>query len=342
ACRIAVEKGGLLMAWVGLGEPDTEFDPVAVWGENNGYLEAIRVTSSATHSSGRGPAGQAFRTTEPAWNNDIEADAGSFASKAEALQRGYRSCAAFPLKVSGKVVGVYVVYSDQPGYFDTEELELLNALAENLSFAVESREREQQRLRAEADLSAALHLQKLILESVGEGIYGLDSDGCIVFGNPAATAMLGYRDAEIVGAHFHALNHRHLDCRASLAGECPICQTLRDEQVRRVEHEVFVRKEGGSISVEYICSPLRSEMGVVTGAVVSFRDITERRNAEERLRRTQERYQHLFEQDLTADFVCDPEGQLLLCNPSFARTFGYTSPEEVLADPPQLFQNDAE
>lgn len=149
ACRIAVERGGLLMAWVGLAQPDGSLLPVASWGDDAGYLASITVWFTPELLGGRGPAGRAFRTRQPSCSNDIAADAETFASRAEALARGYRSCAAFPLTRGDRATGVFVVYSGTAGDFDTEELHLLGALAGNLSFADEAQHRDEERQRIE-------------------------------------------------------------------------------------------------------------------------------------------------------------------------------------------------
>jgi PAS domain S-box-containing protein len=139
ACRIAVEKGGMAMAWVGLVEPDGQvLHPIAQWGRDEGYLDAIEVRTTAEGREGRGPAGRAFRAGAPVCCNDIEADDETFASRNEALKRGFRSCAAFPIRSDRQTIGVLVVYGNQPNFFDDEELKLLNALAENISYAVDS------------------------------------------------------------------------------------------------------------------------------------------------------------------------------------------------------------
>ena len=98
ACRIAVERGGFLMAWVGRNDPDRRtLVPVARWGKDDGYVDSIHISTDPLHVTGLGPGGTAFRTGVPAVCNDIEADDQFFAFRREALERGFRSCAAFPL-----------------------------------------------------------------------------------------------------------------------------------------------------------------------------------------------------------------------------------------------------
>lgn len=156
ACRIAVEKGGLLMAWVGLVDASTGvLQATAHWGRDDGYLDTILVHTSARLPEGLGPGGEAFRTGRSAVCNDIEADGQFFASRTEALARGYRSCAGFPLMLDGKSIGVFLVYAGEAHYFDEPELQLLGALAENFSFAISARRSDQQRSQMQSALQAS-------------------------------------------------------------------------------------------------------------------------------------------------------------------------------------------
>ncbi|MEO0941096.1 MAG: PAS domain-containing sensor histidine kinase [Cyanobacteria bacterium J06642_12] len=122
---------------------------------------------------------------------------------------------------------------------------------------------------------------QLILNSVGEGIYGLDINGNVTFVNPAAAEMIGWDMASLIGQSMHAvLHHSHSDGTHYPRETCPIYAAFKDGAVRRVTDEVFWRKDGSSFPVEYISTPMRDEQGILVGAVVTFRDITERKWAE--------------------------------------------------------------
>lgn len=125
---------------------------------------------------------------------------------------------------------------------------------------------------------------RLILDAAGEGIYGIDLEGKTTFVNNAAQAMLGWTAQDLLGEDIHAMiHHHHLDGRAYLSRECPIYHSFRNEQVNRVEDEVFWHKDGHPIQVEYVSTPIYDQK-VLAGAVVIFRDITERRESERKLR----------------------------------------------------------
>ena len=124
---------------------------------------------------------------------------------------------------------------------------------------------------------------QLILRAAGEGIYGVNSEGKTTFVNPAAERMLGWGADELVGRDIHSIvHHTHHDGRHYPHEDCPIYAAFRDGAVHRVDNEVFWRKDGKPVWVEYTSTPIR-DRGIVVGAVIVFRDITERRESEERL-----------------------------------------------------------
>ncbi len=125
---------------------------------------------------------------------------------------------------------------------------------------------------------------RLILAAAGEGIYGVSSDGITTFLNPAAEQMLGYRAEDIVGHDMHELIHHHrIDGSSYPTKECPIYNAFKEGKVNSVDNEVFWKKDGTPIPVEYTSTPI-IESGRVIGAVIVFRDITERRQSEDSLR----------------------------------------------------------
>lgn len=130
---------------------------------------------------------------------------------------------------------------------------------------------------------------QLILNAVGEGVYGLDLDGNVTFVNPAAAQMIDWTMEELIGRSMHTvLHHSHCDGSPYPHKTCPIYAALHDGSTHRVMDEVFWRKDGTSFPVEYISTPMRNQEGILIGAVVTFRDITQRRWAEQILERTNE------------------------------------------------------
>ncbi|MGZ2256619.1 sigma 54-interacting transcriptional regulator [Roseobacter sp. A03A-229] len=124
----------------------------------------------------------------------------------------------------------------------------------------------------------------LILEAAGEGIYGINAMGQATFVNRAAQKMLGWSSEDLIGRDLHAtIHHKHLNGEHFPAHTCPIYASFRQEETKRVDDDVFWRKDGKPILVEYVSTPIYDH-GVLAGAVVIFRDVTERKENERKLR----------------------------------------------------------
>ena len=136
---------------------------------------------------------------------------------------------------------------------------------------------------AEDELAHVKRQNELILEAAGEGIYGLDCEGKTTFLNPAAAHMLGFDTNALIGQPMHALlHHTRPDGSPFPKEECPIYAAFKDGAVHHVDDEVFWRKDGSSFPVDYTSTPIH-ENGKLAGAVVVFKDITERKQAEQEL-----------------------------------------------------------
>lgn len=128
-------------------------------------------------------------------------------------------------------------------------------------------------------------LERQLLGALDEGVYGVGPDGRCTFINPAALRLLGYAsEDEVLGKDNHALFHwRRADGTPYPPEQCPVHQTLQDGQVRQAEDEWFWRKDGTGLPVSLLISPVEGDDGI-RGAVVAFRDITERKRMLETLR----------------------------------------------------------
>ena len=126
----------------------------------------------------------------------------------------------------------------------------------------------------------------LLLESTGEGIFGIDMAGRCVFVNRSAAQMLGWPADALIGRNMHeTIHHSHDDGRHYPEGDCPIFNAFRRGLPCRIADEVLWRADGSSFWAEYSSHPIL-EHGVVQGAVVTIVDISQRREAEALLRRT--------------------------------------------------------
>lgn len=134
-----------------------------------------------------------------------------------------------------------------------------------------------------AELAKAKRQNELILHSVGEGICGMDLDGRITFVNPSVAQIIGWDPDELIGRNAHAtFYHTQSDGCFHPTEECPIYSTLKNGNTKYTVNEEFLRKDGTRFPVEFMSTPIMEE-GNLVGAVMVFRDITERKRAEEEI-----------------------------------------------------------
>ena len=177
ACRIVVEDGNFLMSWIGTVDPATLLvKPVAhCCGDYEGsYIDGL-VVSVKDIPEGRGPIGNVIRGGGHVICNDIENDPSMAPWRDKALRYGYRSSAAFPLRMGTDVIGAMTIYSGDPHFFNNEEIELLDTLAADISFAIESIEAETQAKLAKERLLQSNTLLKTISRAQSEFILDINT-----------------------------------------------------------------------------------------------------------------------------------------------------------------------
>ncbi len=185
-----------------------------------------------------------------------------------------------------------------------------------------------ERKRVEDTLERLRHLYGLLLTSAPDGIYGIDLQGNAIFVNPAAARMLGSSGEKLLGRHMHDVaHHTKPDGTRYSSEECPIYRALCGGVIQHVADDVFWRADGTSFPVEYTSTPIVEQNGIV-GAVVMFRDITERKRAEAELCESEARLRAILDNSPGMVFLKDTEGRYLDVNCQFERTF-HVNREEI-------------
>ena len=193
-----------------------------------------------------------------------------------------------------------------------------------------------ERKRAEEERERVARLMELLLESAGEGIYGIDTEGRCTFINRAGARMLGYQSEELLGRNMHNLAHHHReDGSIYPVEECPIFRAFRKGEHCWVDTDVFWRADGSFFPVEYNACPI-VENGATTGAVVTVSNITERRRAEEQI----EEQAALLDKTRDAILVRDVDGKILFWNKGAELLYGWTRQEAVGKKVTQLYHLD--
>jgi PAS domain S-box-containing protein len=173
----------------------------------------------------------------------------------------------------------------------------------------------------------------MLLNSTGEGIYGIDLNGNCTFANPACARMLGYESRdELVGRNMHDLvHHSRPNGESYPEKECRIYEALRQDEGTHVLDELLFRPDGTGFPVEYWSYPMFQD-GNRVGCVVTFADITERRKVERDLRESSELVQLLLDSTGEGVYGIDLDGNCTFANPACARLLGYESRDELLGE----------
>jgi PAS domain S-box-containing protein len=225
---------------------------------------------------------------------------------------------AFKQGIPYSEFGPLVEVLDQMGEKIASQMRSIRKLNEDLERRVEERT---------AELRASEEKSRLLLESVGEGIFGVDLDGKVAFINPAANRMLGYGPEELIGYDVHnKIHHSHADGSAYPKSKCPMYLTHADSTDHRIVDEVLWRKDGSSFPVEYTSMPIKKN-GQVVGSVVTFMDITDRKQAEQEIRESRAKYRDLVENANSIIFQMDTQGNITFFNRFAQEFFGYSEAE---------------
>ncbi len=280
ACRIAVEEGKFKMAWIGIvDESLNEVIPVASAGFEDDYLKSIKIDLNDEKFS-QGPTGRAIKSGTHFIANNIAKDLEMIPWREKALQLGYKSSAALPIKVFGNTIGTYNLYSSEQFFFDEAEIKLLDELAMDISFAIESIENERKRKIYEEKIHKNEKFLSSLFDTVGDAIFVISMpDRKIENINKAAIHIFGYSPEEIIGKtmrEFYKSEEAFLDYGKKL--EEAIINNFKS-----VNEELnLIRKNGNSIWCDVQTTFLK-ENGNVKHAISVLHDITERKKLLEEL-----------------------------------------------------------
>ena len=206
ACRIVVEDGDFQMSWIGIVDQSTLLvKPVAhCCGDYEGsYIDGLVVSVDEAVPEGQGPTGNAIRKGEHVICNDIENTLCMAPWRDKALRYGYRSSAAFPLRMGADVIGAMIIYSSDPSFFNDDEIELLDTLAANISFAIEAIEAAIKAKQAEEERHVVQQRFEDLANNLPVGIYRNTpgEKGHFIEANPALVKMVEAGSKEELFSH---------------------------------------------------------------------------------------------------------------------------------------------
>ncbi len=284
ACRTAVEKGQFPMAWIGMKDALTgRLQIHAHAGAKSDTLDILR-----SLVGGEQPdcafTYQALRTGSHGVCNDVELDPQTASWREAALQRNYRAMASLPLKAGETTIGTFNLYADKPGFFDEEEMRLLDELAMDISFALEVSRRETDRRKVEDELRWKTAFFEAQVDSTPDGVLVVDSQGQRILQNQRMNELLK------IPAHVTE------DADSFARSQFVTGQTKNPQQF--AEKIAYLRLHPDEASRDEIeltdgsvlfrtSFPVRDKAGKHYGRIWTFRDITKQRQLEEQFRQSQ-------------------------------------------------------
>jgi PAS domain S-box-containing protein len=193
SCRIAVEEGKFQMAWVALINQEQQFvSPSASFGNAISCLEDM--------PSGEGPIDVAISEKRSVWINDFHSGNDFPEWRKKAIEHGFASCIALPIWLHGSVIGSFNLYSSQSNFYNVSEIQLLEKVASNISFAIEAIDNEIRHKQSEQLLEAITTLSPDVISILSE-------TGQIIFNSPAALRIHGYTNKELLGKNYLEMIH---------------------------------------------------------------------------------------------------------------------------------------
>jgi len=239
------------------------------WSAPGRHLDLLfKDSGGTTLAPGNALAGKAWQEGRSVWSADLAAET-IHPHTQDARSRGMVSGCAVPVRVGSRVLAVLEFYCHFGLRENRETMAAVETVAASLGQMLA---RSQERLWAEK----LYRQQEILLNSVGDGICGLDRNGLVSFANPAAAGLLGVSASNIAGRAVHELLHGYAPAGSQCGDDCTLLRaTGRLQLMATASEDTFYRVDGSPFRVDYSLTPILDH-GRLSGTVLSFRDISQR------------------------------------------------------------------
>ena len=278
-CDVAVKFGRFRLAWIGLVDAGNRtMRPAFHSGYNAGYLDNIAISIDDI-PAGRGPAGTAVRENRLVVCNDIRSDEKMEPWRDQAVQRGFLASAALPLRSQDIAIGTLNLYADEAGFFDSDQLNLLEEISGDIAYSLDAMAQAQKRHQQEVELRESEEKFKQVFEAANVAKSLTLPTGEIQV-NRAFCAMLGYSKEELKSKKWQEITPEE---------EIPQIQQILEPILKGSEHSArfnkrYIKKDGSHVWGDVSVVLRRDAQGKPLHFITTIVDITERKRAEDLLR----------------------------------------------------------
>ena len=318
-CKIVVEDGGYLLAWVGYTKKGKKVYAVAAAGEHVDYVKKVKITWNDS-KTGRGPTGIAIKTEKPSVARDIEHEIYYTPWKKEAMEHGFKSSISLPLIANGKTIGALNIYSAEKDAFDTEEVNLLSQLADDLAYGIFALRNKAERKRAEKELVEERNLfigGPVVVFKWKAG----EEDIPVEYVSPNVRDVFGYEPTEFTSGKIIYDDIIHPDDLERVIEEA---RSYRRRGLTHFDQEYRIISANGKYRWVHDFTIVKKDIkGKITHYYGYLVDITKRKKMEEDLEKEREQFLSIFEGIDEPIYVVDPNThEILYVNEVLEKVFG--------------------
>jgi PAS domain S-box-containing protein len=275
-CRLVVERGAMDLAWIGWLDPATSrINPIAHFGIENGILSHAGFYAN-DRPEGQGNPGQAIREGKPFVCNECGPGLCPYPSEQAPARFGFHSCASFPLRFQGQVWGVLSLCASETGFFLDREMELLEEVAMDISFALDKIAGDTQRERLNEELRHQAIFLQTLMDAMPYPVFYKDVEFRYLGCNKAFEQLMGLKRDQIIGKTANDLWPRDL---AYIYHHHD--KELLGTKGPQIYETTFQNADGVRRQVLFHKATFRNQDGSLGGIVGAMEDITERKHAEE-------------------------------------------------------------
>jgi diguanylate cyclase (GGDEF)-like protein/PAS domain S-box-containing protein len=332
-CKIAVELGGMKMAWIGTPDSASErLVSIACYGESTDYLDNIFISIRSDVPEGHGPAGTAFRENKTVLNQDFQTDATIKPWLERIKAYGWEACATFPVQRGGKPYVVLTVYSTEKNAFDSEVVSLLEGLAADISHAVDVLDLKHEQQEIARQFKQSEEIFQTLFQTIHQGVVYQNASGQIVAANPAAERILDLSLETMLGVtsidpHWQAihpdgtpfLGKTHPAMLAIKTGK-PVYGVVMGINSSNIDHTVWINIDANPI--------FKKDTTEIDYVYSIFDDITQQLQWEAILKESEARFRNLANAAPTLIWVADVSKNCTWFNETWLQYTGKTLEQE--------------